>query len=585
MRALFLEETNLPEEELDHIKHLLRGLTILLLVVSVAGIIVDGIINTSTGTILILSPIAFLLVISLILIEQNRFNFARFILPTVTYIAAFALIIRGRGLHDIVMLTAPMAILVASLALGPRGQAVFGVLTILGLAGVGVGELTGVISSTFSRDTEISDVLVVVIILGANALLQRTSSSQLIRNLERTKKSEQEQIKANDELRKLQGSLEDRVAERTLELEQRSRELADRTVQLELANIRTQKRATQLQAISDVLKAISSIHSISELLPRITELVSERFGYYHVGIFLTDATNRYAVLSASNSEGGNNMLARGHRLEVGTQGIVGYVTSTGNPRIALDVGEDAVFFNNPDLPETHSEMAIPLIVDKKIIGALDVQSTQGNAFTKEDTEVLSTLADQISIAIENARLWESSQKSMGEVEAISRQYQQGEWKRYTDREEIIGYKYGVTGVQPLASRVQSNIIDQALVSGEISTHIGTDALIAVPIKVRDLSIGALNVRIPGKKVWKSEEIAVVQAIAERVSISAENARLFEESQRRAIKEQTIGEISAKIGSSVNLEAVFRTAMQELNQLMPDTEIVVEFEDETKPSDS
>lgn len=379
--------------------------------------------------------------------------------------------------------------------------------------------------------------------------------------------------------------LEQRVAERTIELEQRSHELADRTVQLELANIRTQKRAAQLQAISDVSKAISSVRSIQELLPRITELVSEQFGYYHVGIFLTDATNRYAVLSAANSEGGKRMLVRNHRLEVGAQGIVGYVTSSGQPRIALNIGDDAVFFNNPDLPETHSEMAIPLISEGKIIGALDIQSSQVNAFVKEDIDALSTLADQISIAIENARLWETSQKSLVEVEAISRQYLQGEWSSYLKREEIIGYQYGVTGVQPLVSKLHSSTLDQTLASGEISTQLGEDAVMAVPIRARDLSIGALNVRIPGKKAWKPEEIAIVRAIAERVSISVENARLFEESQRRALKEQTIGEISAKISSSTNLENVFRTAMQELNQLMPDTEIVVEFKDEEKSDNS
>ncbi len=142
--------------------------------------------------------------------------------------------------------------------------------------------------------------------------------------------------------------LETRVAERTAELEESSQKL--------------QIRANQFEAIAQLARAITSIQDLDTLLPRITKLVSQQFGFYHVGLFLLDESRQYAVLSAANSEGGQHMLARKHRLGVGQTGIVGYVTSTGNPRIALDTGTDAVYFDNPDLPDTHSEMALPLRV-------------------------------------------------------------------------------------------------------------------------------------------------------------------------------------------------------------------------------
>src|SRR5690606_34214496 len=130
-------------------------------------------------------------------------------------------------------------------------------------------------------------------------------------------------------------------------------------------------------------------------------VISEKYGFYHVGVFLLDENRTYAILTAANSAGGQKMLARQHRLKVGEQGIVGSVTGSGEPRIALDVGADAVFFNNPDLPESHSEMALPLRSGGQVIGALDVQSTETGAFTHVDVQTLGLLAEQVSLAIEN----------------------------------------------------------------------------------------------------------------------------------------------------------------------------------------
>jgi GAF domain-containing protein len=344
---------------------------------------------------------------------------------------------------------------------------------------------------------------------------------------------------------------------------------------LELVNIRAQRRASQLQAISDVAKTISTIRSLNELLPRITKAVSEQFGFYHVGIFLTDENNRYAILSATNSEGGQRMLARGHRLEVGGQGIVGHVTSTGNPRIALDTGTDAAHFSNPDLPDTHSEMAFPLKVGGRVIGALDIQSNQVNAFSQEDVDALATLADQISIAIETARLFETTQKSIAEAETLYRQYLREGWSLVSQK-EIAGFRYSAVGATPLDAPMQQEEIQAAASTGQIMMGTGDRAFVAIPIKLRDEIIGVLNIQTPGKRVWKNEEISMVQAIADRIAVSAENARLFEESQQRATKERIIGEISSKISSSVNLENVMQTAAEELGRALSNSEVTIQF---------
>jgi GAF domain-containing protein/HAMP domain-containing protein len=367
----------------------------------------------------------------------------------------------------------------------------------------------------------------------------------------------------------LQG-LEQRVAERTTEMELRSMELADRTVALELANIRTQKRAEQLQAISDVSRTVAAIRNVTELLPRITKVISERFGFYHVGIFLLDEANQYAILGAANSEGGERMLARGHRLKVGAQGIVGYVTGTGNPRIAMDTGTDTTYFNNPDLPNTHSEMAVPLKSGNEIIGALDVQSERANAFTPEDIDVIQTLAAQVSIAIENARLFDATQKSLSESETIYRQYVRREWKRLAANEKMLGFRYTITGATPLKHLLETPTSKQAAQTGQTHSEISaqTDqAALSVPIKLRDEVIGMLNIRSPRKHPWSQDEIRLVQAVADRVAVSAENARLFDETTQRAERERTVSEITSKIRSTNDPQEMIQIAITELKQAL------------------
>ncbi len=547
--------------------------------VGILGIIV-GLLITQPEVItpvFILSGMELVILASILLSNRKIFWPGKVIIPLLAVTAVTVLANLSNGMHDTSMAGFPAVIVIGGLMLGKQAIPFITLLTLIGISTVTYRDINGLNESFMAVKTGFDDLLVftaiqLIIAASLNALMARLTTALL-----KSQENEKAQIEANEELRQLHATLEEQITDRTLELEQRSHELADRTVQLELANIRTQRRAAQLQAISDTTKAITSARSLETLLQRIVNVVSERFNFYHVGIFLTDEANQFAILSAANSEGGKRMLARGHRLEVGTQGIVGYVTGSGNPRIALDTGADAIFFNNPDLPETHSEMAIPLVIDRRIIGALDIQSRQSNAFTQEDVDVLTTLADQVSIAIENTRLYESSQRAFAEVDTIYRQYLQREWSRLSAAEEVIGFQYTVSGAQPLPARLQADSIHRALTSGKVIEESGENANLAVPIKVRDETIGVLNVRVPNKNLWKQDEIAIAQAIADRVAVSAENARLFQESQMRAEKERAIGQISEKLSASVNLENIFRTALQELGQLVPGAEVFVEFE--------
>lgn len=345
-------------------------------------------------------------------------------------------------------------------------------------------------------------------------------------------------------------TLEMRVVERTKEVQQRRDEL-------ETANKQIQRRATQFEALAQVAQSISSIRDPQELLPRVVTVVSEYYGFYHVGIFLIDEANEYAVLTAANSAGGRKMLERQHRLKVGEQGIVGSVTGTGKPRIALDVGTDAVFFNNPDLPDTHSEMALPLHSEGKVIGALDVQSTESGAFTNDDVQTLSLLAGQVSLAIENARLFESSGRTLNELQMVMRRFTREAWRRLPEQQKLTGYRYNSMGASPLKEQIDLT---------EKGRRVETGSFI-VPIELRGEVIGNLVVQSPTDDPWNEDQQDLIRAVAERVALSAENARLFEETTQRAERERLVSEITGKIRSHNDPQVMIDTAINELRSAL------------------
>ena len=364
------------------------------------------------------------------------------------------------------------------------------------------------------------------------------------------------------------------------------RRIAERTVDLEISRRQTEARATQLLAIGEISKIINIEQELNILLPLITRLVSERFNYYHAGIFIVDDARQYAVLQAANSSGGQNMLKRGHKLKVGESGIVGYVAKSGAPRIALDVGQDAVFFNNPDLPTTRSEMALPLKVRDRIIGVLDVQSEKPGAFTAEDMNVLNILADQVAIAIENTRLLEQSRQALEDVRASYQQNLQEGWKSFAQEEGMLGYYQSMSGGRKLERPINNEEINQAMYRGEVLVFHAdgktNEPTLVVPIKLREQIIGVMHIKSPSRgRQWTSSEISLTEAVSERLSLALENARLIQESQRQVIKEHTISEITGKIGSSINLDNVLLTAVEELGHTIPGSEVTIKLKNENK----
>ncbi len=429
----------------------------------------------------------------------------------------------------------------------------------------------GTINSVNAQFSPISNILVLAIgFLLISSTINLASRS--IQNLDSQNRKDEENLKnSNQELTNLTDNLEKRIAERTGELES--------------ANLRIEKRAKQFQTISQVTRAIISTQNLQDLLPQIAQAISAQFEFYHIGIFLINTNREYAILSASNSEGGERMLERSHKLRVGQTGIVGNVAKTGKVRIALDTGADAIYFNNPDLPDTRSEMALPLIqANGEIIGVLDIQSKTPNAFYQEDIEILTTLADQVSIAIANARLYEDTQKALIEADMIYRQDLKIGWEKFSRSQKLAGIRRrGMKSsflAEPLELPGAKEVTQTGNIYQEKTGNTNTSQL-TMAVKLRDEAVGILNIKAALGRKWSTDEMDIINAIVERAALAIENARLLDESRRIAVKERMISDISVKIGKGTEIETILKTAVRELGAQISGAQVTVEIGDGDK----
>jgi putative methionine-R-sulfoxide reductase with GAF domain len=294
---------------------------------------------------------------------------------------------------------------------------------------------------------------------------------------------------------------------------------------------------------------------------------------------LLDQNREFAVLRAANSEGGKRMLARGHKLEISQTGIVGFVAATGQPRIALDVGSDPIHFDNPDLPETRSEAGLPLRYAERIIGALDVQSTEPNAFSEDDMEALLTLADQVSAAINITLVIQNTNKALAESQSALEKNIQDTWKVMRPKSMGMGFQLVNAQMSPLEKHLEGEHIQEAISKGSPtrSAKGDTSSNLAIPIRLRGQIIGVINLRARNQRKLTSDDADIARAVTERLSLAIESAILLQSTQHRADIERVTTNISSKISSSTHFETILQTAAQELSKALGGSDVLVQIE--------
>jgi GAF domain-containing protein len=499
---------------------------------------------------------------ALFYVLRNNVLMAKVVVPAALILAITIIALNSNGLKNTGMVGLPVIMVIAAILLGRRAFFLTTPLAILGVLIVAAADLGGRIPYI---PAGLDDAIIIPVLLIGGAGIIHLLMIRLNESIRRARTSENIQKEKNVELENLRASLEERVAKRTAELEAASQSI--------------EKRARQFEAITQVLRAVSSLQNLDTLLPRIAEVISQQFKIYHTGIFLLDNQREFAVLRAANSAGGKTMLARGHKLKVGQTGIVGFVTATGQPRIALDVGIDAVFFNNPDLPNTRSEMALPLRYGGQIIGALDVQSVEQNAFGQDDIEALTALADQVAIAINNARTLQEAQRSLSEAQSAIGTSTRETWQTIRPKSLGLGMQLRESTLTPLEKPIDEEHIRKAVERDEvvISKNKNEPAKIAIPIRLRGQVIGVMNLQARGNQTLSRDHADIAAAVAERLSLALETATLIQATQHRANIERITSEVSGRIGLSTRFETILQTAAQELSRVLGGSDVLVQIE--------
>jgi GAF domain-containing protein/HAMP domain-containing protein len=351
-----------------------------------------------------------------------------------------------------------------------------------------------------------------------------------------------------------------------VDLEQR---VTDRTQELENQTLR-------LRATAEVARDIASARDLSELLDRSVQLIRDRFDYYHVGIFILDKSREYAVLTASTTEAGQLMIANYHRLRLRDAGIVQRVAATGEPRITLDTSLEESWSDSILLPSTRSEMALPLKTESAVIGVLDIQSEQPQAFHTEDISIMRVMADQLATSIERTRLLEEVERNLRELERAHGQYTREVWQRFGDSGQLSnqGYRFDNIRMEPITQLPDHGM--EALASGTVVRSNGDDAsiVVAIPIKLRGQTIGVVNTKL--KEGFGPNTLATIESAIERLAAALESARLYEEASLRADREQAISQVTSAISSSSEYEQILRTAVIEIGSMLTDTEVAIEI---------
>jgi GAF domain-containing protein/HAMP domain-containing protein len=399
--------------------------------------------------------------------------------------------------------------------------------------------------------------LVGVLVILANQLLATPLRriSQVIQAISRGNYSlPLSDVRRGDEIGELAGSVADmrkRVLDVITDLEQR-----------------IETRARDMTATREISHTAASQRDLQSLMNQVVNLIIERFpNIYHAQIFLLDSENRDAVLRASTGEAGQHLLARGHRLAVGSVSVIGRCTETGEMVVARDTPTSTVHRRNELLPDTRAELAIPLRLGSTVIGALDVQSKLSDAFGEEQMEVLQTMADQVTVAIENARLHAESVRRLEELERSRRVSTLQAWHEYMNSLRAPHLE-SAAGVLPVKG-YRDDLRQTALERGEVVVGNVTERQtipMAVPISLRGQLLGTVEWEVPQTE-FDQNKVQLAQDLTDRLAVNLENARLFQESQRATQRERLVNEISARLTTQNDIDHILQTAVREVGMAL------------------
>ncbi|GEM_PF-1028088 len=341
----------------------------------------------------------------------------------------------------------------------------------------------------------------------------------------------------------------------------------------------------RLDAVANIGRQTARLLNYEELISSAVTLIKTQFGFYHVQIFLVDDRREYADLVASTGEAGRRLMERNHRLAVGSDSVIGRVTLANESVLVNDTENDPGHAFNPLLPETRAELALPMqvLIDNqtRVIGALDVQSTEPMAFIASDVQALQAMANQMAVSIRNARLFEAQAASLAENEQLFAEAQKNlvEIQRLNSQlthkawEGFLKSNPDLNGVTATAQGLKEDGLawtDEMLRASSIKQPVTTTSeaglsLITVPILLRDEVLGAIEVE--GGDSQQLELVPTLVAISERMASALENMRLVEEAQAASAQEQRISAMVTRFQEAETIDELLQITLTELSETL------------------
>jgi GAF domain-containing protein/HAMP domain-containing protein len=328
-----------------------------------------------------------------------------------------------------------------------------------------------------------------------------------------------------------------------------------------------------LETAAEVSRATTLVLDPDALQHQVVDMIQERFDLYYVGLFLLDEARQYAVLRAGTGEFGRAMLAREHRLEVGGDSMIGRCVAENEVVALQSIGEAVARFDNPLLPDTRSELALPMRARGRVIGAMTVQSDQESAFDEQYISTLQTVADQVAAAIDNARNFADVQAALAQAQEVQRRYLGQAWSEYVRRRPVSGYEYEPRGSTERPMRPLGRELLPEIRRALSERQDGQDDLLVVPVVQGDRVVATLGFH-KGEREWGAQDIALVEAVAEQLGLAAETQRLLEVTQSRAAREQLTLRIAEQVRGALDIEDILRVASQSLGRELDASEVVV-----------
>lgn len=491
---------------------------------------------------LVLFGLALICLLGLLLLRQGYVRFTSFLLLALVWLASNGVAAMGFGARDASFIVNFAIVLMAGLLLGWQASLLVTLLSIASGFALAYAEQNQLIGTTvypitaFARD--------ITFVFGLNGVFIYL----LIHGLENALQKSRRNLAA--------------LETANLSLGNTQRELQQRSTELLTVNQQLENRTKKLQAIVMVTRSAAAMKTLDDLLGSITETISKQLAYENVHLFLLDEHREIAILSSSSNRAVQQIMELGYRRALRQLGPLGLAAQTGQPRVVRSIGAESGLFEEPGSPDEQSALILPLKYGEQVIGLLDIRSSKSDSFSPDDISLLSILADQVAITIQNLLLYEQSQRALQKAAETSMHVSAEAWKEYEKAIQTRGYRY---------DGIKSEPLNEVKYAGS-----GSQPLM-VPVQVRGKTIGSfrLNPADPSR-LWTEDELGMVRATAERVALALEAARLLAEAQKRATREAFLSEVSTKLSASFQLDSILRDTVQELGQSLKNSTVTFQL---------